>query len=105
VRTEQSAQWIPREEALRRAAVRQHRIIKEIRNAARAQRLSLIDLADFADVHPNTVRDILKGTSHANLATLAVLARAVDLDVRIGIGPFHGSATAIGDENDTESQP
>lgn len=71
------------DEALHAAAIRQHRLAKKIRDAARDQDVNIDDLATFADLHTDTVRDILNGTSHATLASIAVLARAVGLELRV----------------------
>jgi len=76
-------EWLPaktvRDKALLRSARQQHKIAQRIIRERDAKMLTTEQLADRADLHPDTVRAILNGSTHATLAVLSVLSDAVGL--------------------------
>lgn len=83
-------------QALLAAAQKQHDLAIGIRRHQSLQGLTTEDLAAYAKVSAGTVRSVLNGSNHADLAILHVLCEAVKLD-------FRASARPRGDEDTTSA--
>lgn len=79
----------PLDEALQAAARKQNDLAFLIRLNFKYDRATTA-LAAFADLHPDTVRDILNGSKHATLAVLHALTAGVGLNLTV--------ATKVADE-------
>lgn len=80
----------PLEEALFAAAKRQNNLAFQIRMSMTYDKATAA-LAAFADLHPDTVRDVLNGSKHVSLTVLYALTLGVGLELTItatkGIDP------------------
>jgi hypothetical protein len=70
------------DEALLAAAQQQNNLALHIR-ANIGHRMPTPALAAFADLHPDTVRDILNGSKHATLAVLHALTSGLGLNLSV----------------------
>lgn len=86
----------PLEEALVAAAKRQNDLAFQIRMSMTYNK-GTAALATFADLHPDTVRDVLNGSKHASLTALHALTVGIGLELTV-------TATKANDPSSSESQ-
>lgn len=86
----------PLEEALFAAAKRQNDLALQIRMSMTYNK-GTAALAAFADLHPDTVRDVLNGSKHVSLTALYALTLGIGLEPTV-------TATKANAQSSSESQ-